>query len=155
MDDFIIARALHVMSVLMWIGGVAFVTTVLMPAIRRSAPPHDRLRSFHRFERRFAPQAGAWVLLAGASGFWMVHRANLWDRFADPQYWWMHAMVAVWLLFGSMLFVIEPLFLHRRLEHSPDPARDFARMERMHWIALAISLVTVVGAVAGSHGWMF
>ena len=62
------------------------------------------LQSFHRFEERFAPQAGVWVLLAGASGFWMVHRANLWDRFADPQYWRMHAMVLVWLAFALMLF---------------------------------------------------
>ena len=33
MDDFIIARALHVLAVLMWIGGVAFVTMVLFPSI--------------------------------------------------------------------------------------------------------------------------
>ena len=35
MDDFILARAVHVLSVLLWIGGVAFVTTVLLPAVRR------------------------------------------------------------------------------------------------------------------------
>ena len=155
MDDFIIARALHVLAVLIWIGGVAFVTTVLLPAVRRGAPPNDRLRSFHRFEGRFAPQAGIWVLLAGVSGFWMVHRADLWFRFADARFWWMHAMVAVWLAFALMLFVIEPLILHRRMEDSPDPARDFARMERMHWGALLLSLATTLGAVAGSHGWAF
>jgi uncharacterized membrane protein len=155
MEDFMIARAVHVLSVLFWIGGVAFVTTVLMPSIRRSTPPLDRLESFHRFEGRFAPQAGVWVLIAGASGLWMIYRADLWDRFADPQYWWMHAMVAVWLIFALMLFVIEPLFLHRRMTISPDPARDFARLERMHWIALLLSLVTTLGSVAGSHGWPF
>lgn len=155
MDDFILARALHVLAVLMWIGGVAFVTAVLMPSIRRGAPPEQRLEAFHRFEGRFAPQAMVWVLLAGASGFWMTHRADLWSRFADPQYWWMHAMVAIWLVFATMLFVIEPLFLHRRMEASPDPARDFARMERMHRVLLALSLITVLGAVAGSHGWVW
>jgi len=155
LDDFIAARALHVFAVLMWIGGVAFVTAVLMPSIRRSVPPEQRLGAFHRFEGRFARQAAVWVLLAGASGFWMTWRADLWSRFADPQYWWMHAMVAVWLAFAAMLFVIEPLFLHRRMKQSPDPARDFARMERMHWVALILSLITVLGAVAGSHGWVF
>src|SRR6516165_9087229 len=29
--------------------------------------------------------------------------------------WWMHAMVGVWFVFTLMLFVAEPLFLHRRL----------------------------------------
>jgi len=155
MDDVIIARAVHVLSVLMWIGGVAFVTTILMPTVRHSNPPAERLEAFHRVEGRFAPQARVWVLLAGASGFWMAHRADLWDRFADLHYWWMHAMVAVWGIFALMLFVIEPLFLHRRMEESRRPAADFVRMERLHRVMLALSLVTLAGAVAGSHGWPF
>jgi uncharacterized membrane protein len=35
MDDLAIARALHVLAVVMWIGGVSFVSMVLAPAIRR------------------------------------------------------------------------------------------------------------------------
>ena len=38
MDDFVyfgLARALHVMGVVLWIGGVAFVTTVLIPSLRK------------------------------------------------------------------------------------------------------------------------
>lgn len=146
---------MHVLAVVAWIGGVAFVTTVLMPSVRRAFAPDERLQAFHRFEGKFAPQAAVWVLLAGASGFWMTWRADLWERFVDLRYWWMHAMVAVWFAFALMLFVIEPLFLHRRMAAAPDPARDFARMERLHRIALALSLITVAGAVAGSHGWLF
>jgi uncharacterized membrane protein len=33
MDDVTIARALHVLSVVLWIGGVGFVTTVLLPTV--------------------------------------------------------------------------------------------------------------------------
>ena len=51
-----------------------------------------------------------------------------------------------------MLFVLEPLVIHRRMQNSADPAADFARMERMHRILLAASLVTFGGAVGGSHG---
>lgn len=64
-------------------------------------------------------------------------------------------MLLIWLAFALMLFVIEPLFLHRRMANPPDPARDFARMERLHWLLLAVSLITMLGAVAGSHGWSF
>jgi putative copper export protein len=35
MDDVIIARALHVLGVVIWIGGVAMVTMVVLPALRR------------------------------------------------------------------------------------------------------------------------
>ena len=152
MDDIILARAVHVLAVLVWIGGVAFVTLVVMPSVRAANPPAERLAAFHRLEGRFAAQARIWVLMAGLSGFWMVYRAQMWDRFFDLRFWWMHAMVAVWLIFMLMLFVIEPLFLHRRMIASLDPARLFARMERMHRILLAASIVAVIGAVGGSHG---
>jgi hypothetical protein len=33
------------------------------------------------------------------------------------------------------------------------PEVAFARLHRAHWILLGLSLVTVFGAVAGSHGW--
>ncbi|MFA7602834.1 MAG: hypothetical protein WCY29_07480 [Novosphingobium sp.] len=152
MDDFTLARVLHILAIVAWIGGVAFVTTVLMPAIRRNEPPSARLAAFHRVEAGFAWQARLWVGLAGLTGLWMIHRADLWYRFAELRFWRMHAMVAVWAVFAAMLYVIEPLFLHRRMERSRTPEADFARMERMHRLLLAASLVTLVGAMAGAHG---
>ncbi|MFV0645674.1 MAG: hypothetical protein ACK5NN_14480 [Sphingomonadaceae bacterium] len=151
MSDFPIAHGLHVLAVLMWIGGVGFVTLVLMPTVS-SWPENDRLAAFHRFEQKFAPQARIWVLLAGASGFWMVSRGDMWSRFSDWHFWWMGAMVAIWAVFFMMLFIIEPLFLHRHMAHSITPADDFRRMVIMHRVLLALSLITVFGAAAGSHG---
>ena len=152
MDDFTIARIVHVVAVLFWIGGVGFVTWVVMPTIRQSESAADRLGKFHAIEGRFAGQAKLWVLFAGASGFWMVHRADMWSRFADPGFWWMYAMVALWAVFTLMLFVIEPVFLHRRLATSQTPQDDFQRMERVHHILVALALITLAGAVGGSHG---
>ncbi len=151
-DDFTLARVVHVASVVGWIGGVWFVTFVVMPAIIRNEPPQSRLTAFHRIEQGFAPQARVWVLLAGISGFWMTWRADLWARFGESSFWWMHAMVALWTLFALMLFVIEPLFLHRRMARSPSPDADFHRMVTMHRVLSVVALVTVLGAMAGAHG---
>jgi len=54
-----------------------------------------------------------------------------------------------------MLFVAEPLVMHRWFEQRAmsDPEATFALIERMHRILLAVSLITILGAVAGSHGW--
>jgi len=155
-NDFALARALHVVSVVLWIGGVAFVTAVLLPAIRRHFSAAQRLPFFDRIERRFAWQARATTLLAGATGFWMTARFDLWSRFAELQYWWMHAMVLIWALFSLMLFVLEPLVLHRWLakRNARDPEATFALVQRLHWVLLALSLTAVVGATAGSHGGM-
>jgi len=153
--DFYLARAAHVLGVVLWIGGVAFVTLTLLPALRRTAAMEERIALFDRIEGGFARQARATTLITGLSGLWLVHRMNAWSRFTDSQYWWMHAMVAVWVLFTLMLFVFEPLFLHRwfHARAARDPAGTFRLIERLHRVLLAISLVTVVGAAAGSHGW--
>jgi uncharacterized membrane protein len=152
MDDFTWAKVLHVVALVPWVGGVAFVTLVLMPAIRRDCAPDLRLAAFHRFERGFAGQARLWVALAGASGLWMIYRADIWSRFLDLRYWWMHAMLLIWAIFALMLFVIEPLALHARMARSATPQQDYARLERMHRILLVGLTVTLAGAMAGAHG---
>ena len=156
MDHAIIARALHVVGVVLWIGGVAFVTTVLLPAVRRMRTAEERLQFFESVEGRFAWQARLTTVLVGATGFYLVHAWDLWHRFAGASWWWMHAMVGVWALFTVMLFIAEPLVLHRWFRETAqrDPDRTFRRIERMHLVLLALSLVTVAGAVAGSHGWL-
>ena len=152
-NDFALARALHVLAVVVWIGGVAFVTAVLLPACRDLAEPAARIDLFERLEHRFAAIARGAVLLAGASGLYLVWRLDLWSRFAQPaDWWWMHAMVGVWTVFALMLFVLEPLVLHklfRRLAEA-DPEATFARIQRLHVVLLAASVVTVIAHTSGS-----
>ena len=49
LNDFALARAIHVLAVLLWIGGVAFVTTTLLPACRALAEPDQRIALFADF----------------------------------------------------------------------------------------------------------
>ena len=154
MDDTTIARTIHVIAVVLWIGGVGFVTTVLVPVVRRMKSPAERLTFFDDIERRFAWQARLTSLVAGLSGLYMLIRLDAWDRFLSARMWWMHAMVIVWLLFTLMLFVAEPFFLHRRLREQArtKPETTFRAVERFHWLLLALSLITILGDLAGSHG---
>jgi uncharacterized membrane protein len=153
MDDVAIARAIHVLAIVVWIGGVAMVTTVLLPTALGSP---SSVALFERMEKRFAGEARVATLLAGASGFYMVERLDLWGRFTMIEYWWMAAMVGLWLLFTLVLFVAEPWFLDRwfRRRAAADPRAALALAQRFHWLLLALSLVTIFGAVAGSHGWL-
>ena len=150
-----IARIVHVLAIVLWIGGVGFVTTVLIPAVRRSEPPEGRLAAFARFEGLFSWQARISVALAGLSGLYMTWRLGAWSRFADPAFWWMDLMVLVWAAFAAMLYVAEPLVLHRKLEREIAEGRSaaaFDKMERFHRVMLALSLLAVLGAVGGAHG---
>ena len=99
------------------------------------------------------------MLLAGASGLWLVWRLGVWDRFTDPlNWWWMHGMVVVWTLFAVMLFILEPFVLDKLFKAAAqrDPLGTMARIQRLHQVLLTVSLIVVLGAVAGSHGgWRF
>jgi len=155
MDDVIIARALHVLAVVIWIGGVSMVTTAVLPAIRHAELGDDPLRSFQAIEHRFAWQARFTIILVGLTGFYMCWRLDLWGRFREASFWWMHAMVGVWTLFVLLLFVVEPFILHRRIRDwaTAQPGAAFAWLNRVHWVLLVLSLVTILGAVVGSQGW--
>ena len=113
-DDVEIARALHVVFVAHWIGGVAFVALVGLPLARASGDAKKGWSLFEAIETRFAAQVRVSIPLAGATGLWMAWRLDLWGMFAEPAAWWMDAMVLLWALFMLIVFVIEPL-AHRRL----------------------------------------
>lgn len=154
-DDVFVARLLHVLALLHWIGGVAFVTLVILPEALRLAPAEGFLL-FERAERAFSAQVKISIPLAGAAGFWMVFRFDLWSRFSDPRFWWMHAMVAVWSLFMLIVFVAEPLVAARLAVMAREaPAKILARLLIVHRILLGGALIAFIGAFAGARGVFF
>lgn len=155
MTDIVVARALHVLAIVVWIGGVSMATTVVLPAVRRGELGENRLRAFRAVEHRFAWQARTAIIVAGASGLYLCWRLDLWSHFRAGEFWWMHAMVAVWLVFFLLLFVVEPFVLHRYFPQwaSSRPASAFAWLHGVHAVLLVLAVVTILGAVAGSHGW--
>jgi uncharacterized membrane protein len=153
-DDFALARAVHVLALVHWIGGVAAVTTVVLPRARALPDAEEAVAAFEAFERRFAQQVRISILLVGLSGGYMLMKLDAWDRFQYAAFWWMDLMVAVWVLFALMVYVLEPLVIHRlfhdfalRQKH-----RAFALITGVHVIALFASALTILAGVLGAHG---
>lgn len=154
MDDLTVARAIHVLAVIHWMGGVAFVTAVILPALAVFEEPSRRVALFEAIEHRFAAQVKVSVPVAGLSGFYMAWRLDAWDRFLAPSGWWLAAMALVWLLFMSILFVVEPLLLSGWFQQraTADPHGTFRRVQRVHWVLLLAGMATAAGGVLGAHG---
>ena len=123
-NDYALWRGLHVLAIVLWIGGVAFVTTILIPALRRSGNDYAL---FEKLEHRFGLQA----------------------KFSTQI-----AMISTWAVFTLMLFVLEPWLMHRLLKQKAqiDPAGTMALLQRVHIALLTLSLITVAGGVIGAHG---
>jgi len=140
---FNILLAVHVLSVVWWIGGVAMVTATLLPIFNR-LPDDERIQRIKQLEARFANQARIAVLLAGISGFWMYALLPG----AVTHTWWIGLMLLVWVLFAIMLFVAEPLRLPAKLGliHKP---RAFLVV---HAVLLTLALAAIAGGVIGARG---
>lgn len=153
-DGLTLARGLHVLALVHWIGGVAMVTTIVLPRARTMADTSAAVAAFEAFEGRFAAQARYSILLAGISGFYMLDKIQAWDRLFDLAYWWLTLMVAVWVVFALMVFVLEPLVVHRLFHDYAlrDKEHAFALAINSHLVALVVSGVAIAAGVLGGHG---
>ncbi len=149
-----LARTVHVLALVHWLGGVAMVTLVILPGILRTQPPARQYAAFAAVEARFAPQARVSVALAGLSGFYLLWHLGGPARLLLAGQWWLHAMVLLWLVFALMLFVLEPLWLHRVLARRAalDPAGTCRRLLALHRGLLAASALTLAAGMLGAHG---
>jgi uncharacterized membrane protein len=153
-NDFAIARALHVLALVHWIGGVAMVTTIVLPRARALADPRAAISAFEAFEGPFARQARFSILLAGLSGFYMLSKLQAWPWLVDPAFWWLTLMVAVWTIFALMVFVLEPLIIHRLFHDYAmrNKEQAFSLAIRLHAVALATSCIAIIAGVLGAQG---
>lgn len=153
-DQFVTARTLHILAVVLWIGGVGFVTTVLIPALKNLNSTEQKLELFECLEGRFARQAKITTLTTGLSGLYLLDYLNAWSRYLEPQFWWLHLMTFIWFIFSLVLFVLEPLFLHQFFHRlaSTNSEMAFNYLYRMHIFLLSLSLIAIAAGMAGAHG---
>ena len=153
-DGVIVARVIHVLALVHWIGGVAIVTTIILPHARTLTNAAEAIRYFEEFERPFARQARISVLFAGLSGFYMLAELNAWERLRSLAFWWLDLMIAVWVAFAVMIYVLEPLVVHAAFRRFAqiNKERAFSIAQWLHWAALVAALAAISGGVLGSYG---
>ncbi len=151
---FVMARILHVIGVVLWIGGIAFLALVLVPTLRTLPEPEKSFKIFAAVEGRFKGQAKIVTVMTGLSGFFMLFWLNAWDRYLDLSFWWVHLMTFIWVFFTLVLFVIEPILIKRNIHEKAmrDPAVTFKFANRMLMVLTILSMTAILGAIAGVHG---
>ena len=103
MEYYTLARVIHVIAIVIWIGGVAMVTSVLLPSIKRFKSAEEQIKFFELVENRFARQAKITTVLTVLSGVYMLWVTDGWNRFLDVSHWWLWAMTFIWFVFTMVL----------------------------------------------------
>jgi len=145
--------AVHVLGVVIWIGGVAFVTMTVFPMILRMESSLEKVMFFQGVEHRFAKIAKLSVAIVGLTGAWLLYLTGEWKILFKLSGVGPTLMLIVWafyvlvLLFEGRLF--KAIF---KGEAQQDTAKIFVAMSIFHWVVLGLSLLAVAVGVWAAHG---
>jgi uncharacterized membrane protein len=150
-------KTVHLLSVVVWIGGMFFAHFCLRPAAMTLAPP-QRLPLMAMALGRFFQAVSVAIVLILASGGWMLWRVASTTKatggpFNMPLEW--HVMVGLgivmMLIFGHIRFALYPR-LRRAVAASDWPAGGEALASIRGWVAinLTIGIVIVLVTLMGT-----
>lgn len=74
--DLVVARVIHVFGAIVWVGGMLFLTAVVVP-FARSLPPEARVATVAAIGRRFRPLGWAALTMLVGSGLYTMARMGL------------------------------------------------------------------------------
>jgi len=144
-----VLKTLHVLSIIVWIGGMVFTHFFLRPAVAQLEPP-VRLRLMHDLLGRFFGAVLVASLLALASGVWMLGRVARQVVQSGGSF----EMPLAWILMSVLGVLMVAIFLHirfvlyRRLALAVAatdwPAGGAAMAQIRRWVSINLALGVVV-----------
>ncbi len=145
--------AIHVLGVIIWIGGVSFVTIIVFPMITRMEGSMEKVMFFQGVEHRFAKIAKACVVLVGITGGWLLFLTGEWRILFTGVGIGPTLMLIVWTFYTFVLLLEGKLFkIIFKGKAQQDSAKIFKRLTVFHWVVLGVSLVAVFIGVWAGHG---
>ena len=148
-----VSIALHLLSAVIWVGGMFFAYMALRPAAASLLEPPQRLQLWVQVFKLFFFWVWLSVIAILVTGYWMLF--SVFGGFAN-------AGMHIHLMHGAGLVMVL-IYLHvffapyRRLRHAvvvqdyPEGARRLAQIRRLIALNLSIGLVVVVIASGGRY----
>ena len=144
-----ILKTLHVLSIIVWIGGMVFVHFFLRPVVAELEPA-VRLRLMHDVLGRFFQAVLAASLLTLVTGVWMLGRVakqvvQSGGSFEMPLAWTFMAVIGVAMvaIFMHIRFVLYKR-LSRAVAASDWVAGGAALAQTRNWVAINLGLGVLV-----------
>lgn len=145
------ALTLHLLAVLIWVGGMFFAHMVLRPVIAEQLEPPQRLALMKGVFERFFPWVWGAVVLLLVTGFWVFL-----GPFQAKAGLYVHLMTTIGLVMAAIFFYIY-FVPYRKMSiaivelRMPDAADALALIRKLILINLILGMVTSVIAVAGRY----
>lgn len=140
---------LHVLSAMVWIGGVLFLALVGAPALRRVEPAELRARLFEEIGMRFRYVGWGAVTVLLVTGTWIMQLRGwlAWGLLSNPDFWRGATGSALgWKL--GLVTVMLVLSLWHDVALSPGKARELAQRPDGAAMRRRLVLLARLGGVA-------
>lgn len=145
--------AVHVVTVVLWVGGVGFVTLVIFPMLAKMDGSFEQVVFFQRVEHRFAKFAKLYTALAGLSGAYVMYYTGEKAYLFTRQGIGITLMLIAWTVYAFILLFEKDIF--KRLFRDPektDTKKVFRILTVFHWFVLGLSLLAILAGVWEGHG---
>jgi uncharacterized membrane protein len=150
-----LAITLHILSAVIWVGGMFFAYMALRPVAASLLEPPLRLPLWSQTFARFFPWVWAAVVLLPASGYWMIF--VIFEGMANVG-WHVHVMQI--LGFGMIGIYLHVFFApYQRMNRAiaagdyPAAGKHLAVIRRLVGTNLILGLITLIVASGGAY-WM-
>lgn len=153
---------IHLLTTILWVGGLAFITILILPMVVKMPDALQKVLLFQRIEHRFAPIARYYTAIVGASGFVMFYLMDLQGVVFEKEGRFLLFMIIIWIFWVIMLFGLEPLIIKKMLDSMArqgeadgkklDIEDVFNKMNKLHWVLLALSLSAASSGAIFAHG---
>ena len=143
----IVALFLHILSVVVWVGGMFLAYVAVRPAAGEVLDPPQRLKLWNGIFSRFFPYVWAAVTLILLSGFYMMGMMG-----RVPMYVIVMTVIGIAMIAKFLFIFFVPFGALRRAVAAQDwPAGGAAlnRIRKLVGINLVLGLVNVAVAVLG------
>lgn len=144
---------LHIICVIVWIGGVTFVTTVIFPVMYMTEGSLEKALMFQRVEHRFSGMVKWLIAIVGITGFWMLSAKYGFGILAQTRGIGIAMMIFAWALYTTVLLSERKIF--GRIFADPekiDMDHALRLINVMHWSLVMISYSAVAGGVWFGQG---
>lgn len=146
-------KLIHLISVLIWVGGMFFAYMVLRPAAVDVLQPPERLRLWDNVFHRFFNWVWGAVGLILVTGFYMIYQYG--GMAHTPGF--VHIMMTLGLVMtGIYIYVFfacyVPFNLHVAKEQWKDAGEILGKIRKLVGLNVTLGLITVAVAVIGVAG---
>lgn len=138
---------LHVLSVVIWVGGVAFVTTIVFPVLARMEDSMAKVSFFIGFEKRFQLLAKILVIIVGATGFILFFHRGGFVSLGSKETMLLGYKFFIWLFYFVLLFGAEKRLISALVSPQTPVEKAFKRLSIFHWVVLILSLLAIVAGI--------